>query len=241
MHLFTTSLHYIFIVLKCQWRILQLPLEYKMDIQAHVPDALCALHNFICRFDSNIFDEEADDLLEYESEEGGGELNELGDGPADAPERWRANNHHDNITRADVGSIMCIQFLSNLPLFQSLEPPEPPADQVLLPLKPMDTIPLPVTPQYLCTPPHPSPVIWSYRSSNLMSAPALSNLQYSTSHTGLHPLHASSASATPILQSLPFPALPSLFLDDPPPVEPPILDSVPDRTLSYPQSLPLVE
>jgi len=70
-----------------------------MDIQARVPDALCALHNFIHRFDSNIFDEEADDLLEYESEEGGGELNELGDGPADAAERRRADNCCDDIAR----------------------------------------------------------------------------------------------------------------------------------------------
>src|SRR5882757_8740256 len=31
----------------------------------------------------------------------------------------------------------------------------------------MDTIPLPFTPQYLHTLPHPSPVIQSYRSSNL--------------------------------------------------------------------------
>jgi hypothetical protein len=89
----------IFGVMKRQWRILQLPPEYHMDVQARIPDALCALHNFIRKFDPDIFDEEADDLLEYEGEEGGGELNELGDGPADAQERRRADNRRDEIAR----------------------------------------------------------------------------------------------------------------------------------------------
>jgi hypothetical protein len=86
-------------VLKRQWRILQLLPEYAMDIQARVPDALCALHNFIRRYDPDIFDEEyAEDMLDYDHEEGG-ELNELGDGPADAPERQRADSRHDRIAR----------------------------------------------------------------------------------------------------------------------------------------------
>src|SRR5258708_5036000 len=38
---------------------------------------------------------------------------------------------------------------------------------VLLPPEPMDIIPLPFTPQYLHTLPHPSPTIWFYRTSNL--------------------------------------------------------------------------
>jgi hypothetical protein len=71
-----------------------------MDIQAHIPNALFALHNFICRYDPDIFEEEAGNLLEYDYEQGWGvELNELGGGLADATERWRADNHRDQIAR----------------------------------------------------------------------------------------------------------------------------------------------
>ncbi|KAG2042889.1 hypothetical protein BDR03DRAFT_844372, partial [Suillus americanus] len=83
--------------------ILQLPPEYKMDVQARIPVALCALHNFICRYDPTIFDEEYDeDLFGHELEEGEGvaELNELEDGPADARERRRADLCRNAIARA---------------------------------------------------------------------------------------------------------------------------------------------
>ncbi|KAG1737442.1 hypothetical protein EDB19DRAFT_1909759 [Suillus lakei] len=79
-----------------------------------------------------------------------------------------------------------IQFPSNLPLFQSFEPPEPPVDQCF----------------------HWNQWILYHSPLPLnTSILHLTHLRY----TSLHPLHALSASATPILQSLPFPALPLLF------------------------------
>ena len=47
----------IFGVLKCQWRILNTPPEYDMRIQACVPAALCAVHNFIRQFDADAFND----------------------------------------------------------------------------------------------------------------------------------------------------------------------------------------
>ncbi|KIM59451.1 hypothetical protein SCLCIDRAFT_38540, partial [Scleroderma citrinum Foug A] len=37
----------IFGVLKCCFRILLLAPEYNIEIQAHIPAALCTIHNFI--------------------------------------------------------------------------------------------------------------------------------------------------------------------------------------------------
>ncbi|KAF9221223.1 hypothetical protein BS17DRAFT_711872, partial [Gyrodon lividus] len=48
-------IEHIFGVLKQKWHILQLPLEYSMDIQTRMPAALCAIHNFIQDFDHNTF------------------------------------------------------------------------------------------------------------------------------------------------------------------------------------------
>lgn len=75
----------IFGVLKRQWRILQQPVEYSMDIQARIPAALCALHNFIRRCDPSIYDEELDHTEGEELEDVA--YGELADGPADAAER----------------------------------------------------------------------------------------------------------------------------------------------------------
>ena len=47
----------IFGVLKRQWRILDSPPEYDMHIQARVPAALCAVHNFIRHFDVDAFND----------------------------------------------------------------------------------------------------------------------------------------------------------------------------------------
>ena len=46
---------HIFGVIKRQWHILNLPPEYSMDVQARIPAALCALHNFINHFDAEVF------------------------------------------------------------------------------------------------------------------------------------------------------------------------------------------
>ena len=44
-------IEHIFGVLKRQWCILDSPPEYDMHIQARIPAALCAVHNFIRHFD----------------------------------------------------------------------------------------------------------------------------------------------------------------------------------------------
>ena len=41
----------IFGVLECRFRILLIASEYGLDIQAHIPSALCAIHNFNCKHD----------------------------------------------------------------------------------------------------------------------------------------------------------------------------------------------
>ena len=45
----------IFGVVKRRWRVLTLPPEYSMHIQARIPASLCALHNFITGFDEEVF------------------------------------------------------------------------------------------------------------------------------------------------------------------------------------------
>ena len=45
----------IFGVLKQQWQILCLPPEFSMEVQARIPVALCAIHNFIQHLDPDIF------------------------------------------------------------------------------------------------------------------------------------------------------------------------------------------
>ena len=65
----------IFGILKRRFRILLLPLEYNLDIQARLPAGLAALHNFIRLHEPNPTDNEQDDdtQLEDEDDEGGGD------------------------------------------------------------------------------------------------------------------------------------------------------------------------
>ena len=44
-------------VLKRRFRILVIPPEYNMDIQAKIPSALCCIHNIICRYDPEELDD----------------------------------------------------------------------------------------------------------------------------------------------------------------------------------------
>jgi hypothetical protein len=86
---------HIFGVIKCQWHILQLPPEYSMEVQACIPAALCALHNFICRSDTAVFDIDDD----YEVFGGdGGDVGELAEGPADKAEWQRTEQCQEAIT-----------------------------------------------------------------------------------------------------------------------------------------------
>ena len=50
-------IEHIFGVLKRQWHILDSPPKYNMHIQACVPAALCAVHNFIQHFHADAFND----------------------------------------------------------------------------------------------------------------------------------------------------------------------------------------
>ena len=85
---------HIFGVLKHQWWILQIPPEYDMDIQAHIPAALCALHNFMHSQEPDTYFLEIDDAKEdwnlvrdMEEEVNEEALGHLRDGPTTVAER----------------------------------------------------------------------------------------------------------------------------------------------------------
>jgi len=73
-----------------------------MDIQAQVPAALCALHNFIHRRNPGIYEEELQNQERAQQVEGEEDVayGELADGPADAAERQRADARRDAIAHA---------------------------------------------------------------------------------------------------------------------------------------------
>ena len=100
--------------MKRQWRILQIPPEYSMEVQACLPAALCALHNFICKHDPDMFDHEFDGVpLDDEFDIARGEL---GDGPADPAERRRADQRRDAITSAMREDYLAERTRRGLPL-----------------------------------------------------------------------------------------------------------------------------
>jgi hypothetical protein len=87
----------IFGILKRRFAILTCPPEYDMSIQARIPPALCAIHNFICIHD-------ADEIHDFESvvedPVPGIFHGELARGPAGAAERQRADTKRDEIAQA---------------------------------------------------------------------------------------------------------------------------------------------
>jgi hypothetical protein len=85
----------IFGVLKRRFHILIHPPEYDLDIQARIPPALAAVHNFIRRHDPDEIEEFADS----EDLEPGEYLGELALGPPRAAERERANTRRDRIAQ----------------------------------------------------------------------------------------------------------------------------------------------
>jgi hypothetical protein len=85
----------IFGILKRRFRILQLPPEYNMDVQALIPPALAALHNFIRKFDPDEIHEF--DPVQFEMVHRPESAGELGRGPATSNERARANERRDKI------------------------------------------------------------------------------------------------------------------------------------------------
>ncbi|OJA15210.1 hypothetical protein AZE42_12807 [Rhizopogon vesiculosus] len=90
-------IEHIFGVMKHQWGILRHVPEYSMDIQARIPAALCALHNFIQKYHPDTFNLESDgNLLEINHDVA---LGELGDGPPDAAEQRKADQQREIIAR----------------------------------------------------------------------------------------------------------------------------------------------
>jgi hypothetical protein len=68
----------IFGVLKRRFGILKNPPEYDMRIQALIPPALAALHNFIRIYDPDDIDTEADEPLDFDIGMGDRDVGELG-------------------------------------------------------------------------------------------------------------------------------------------------------------------
>ena len=70
-----------------------------MDIQAWIPVALCAIHNFVRQYDPDAFFDPELTEGDLSAELGGDELGVLDDGPADAAERRQADQRRDNIAQ----------------------------------------------------------------------------------------------------------------------------------------------
>ena len=91
-------------ILKRHFRILLIPPEYDMTIQALIPPALAALHNFIRQFDPeeiHIYDDDDDDdddeSLEFQVAPHPEVVGELGRGTVTPVETTRANWRRDEI------------------------------------------------------------------------------------------------------------------------------------------------
>ena len=77
--------------------ILTHPAEYDMAIQARIPPALCAVHNFIRIHDANEIDDFPPDIQDQNPGEFYGEL---AAGPAVRAEKERSEIKQDNIAQA---------------------------------------------------------------------------------------------------------------------------------------------
>jgi hypothetical protein len=81
--------------------VLSLAPEYNMDIQAHIPVALCAIHNFVQHLDPDVFfipEFQVEHLERLQEDDGDVEVpGQLAEGPVDPAEWRRAEQHHDHI------------------------------------------------------------------------------------------------------------------------------------------------
>src|SRR5216684_3586444 len=87
----------IFGILKWCFRIFHYPPEYDMSVQALIPPALAALHNFIWQYDPeeiHMYDD--DELIDFEMDPCQS-TGVLGTGPATPDEMLRANERQDRI------------------------------------------------------------------------------------------------------------------------------------------------
>ncbi|THU90174.1 hypothetical protein K435DRAFT_676444, partial [Dendrothele bispora CBS 962.96] len=94
----------VFGVVKKRWAILTRPPQCPMDIQACIPPALVALHNFILKKDENDLEKYlGDDCYdEQPGVRGSGEINfgSLADGYTTRTEKQQAENRRDEIAQA---------------------------------------------------------------------------------------------------------------------------------------------
>lgn len=82
-------------VLKGRFDILQRAPQYDMEVQIRIPSALCALHNFIRRYDPDDITPDAEPKLQaFDGGEGS-----LGNGPANQDAREQANSRRDEIAQ----------------------------------------------------------------------------------------------------------------------------------------------
>ncbi|KAG2742872.1 hypothetical protein P692DRAFT_20697518, partial [Suillus brevipes Sb2] len=87
------AVEHIFGVIKRRFRILLLPPEYKMDIQARIPPALCLVHNVIRVHDPN-------DMMDYRNVLDAHILTDTGNlanGPPTEQARTRVSLRRDQI------------------------------------------------------------------------------------------------------------------------------------------------
>jgi hypothetical protein len=89
----------IFGILKRRFRILVLPPEYSMEIQARIPAALCALHNFIRRSDPTEIDDYPDATDLAGGHVNGVEIGELATRAINTAERDRMSLKRDDIAQ----------------------------------------------------------------------------------------------------------------------------------------------
>lgn len=90
-------------ILKRRFQILNLPPEYDMSVQSHIPTALAALHNFIRHYDPEEIDMYRNPTAEFDLEvlemATTASVGELGIGPVSVAERNDANARQDRIAR----------------------------------------------------------------------------------------------------------------------------------------------
>jgi hypothetical protein len=90
----------IFGVLKKRFQILKSAPEYPMNVQAQIPAALAALHNFIREFDPDdlhAYDDDEEFDYEFQDPPDSESIGELGVGLVTSSERVRANERRDRI------------------------------------------------------------------------------------------------------------------------------------------------
>jgi hypothetical protein len=84
---------------KRRFRILTLPPEYNMDIQARIPAALCALHNFIRQSDPTEINEYRDVADVPADRANGAEIGDLATQAITTAERNRMSLKRDQIAQ----------------------------------------------------------------------------------------------------------------------------------------------